>query len=98
MKRLVRLPPNKSTRDLRTIDLFQALCIVNADLSELKQLIKPRINWSSGHSYYTLEFEIIILFGLTELKAQVAWKENVGNIPFCDDSHLTLITGSRKTV
>ena len=98
MKRRVRLSPNKSTHNLRTIDLFQALCIVNANLSEFKQLINPRINRSSGHSYYTLEFEIIILFGLTELKAQVAWKENVGNIPFCDESHLMLITGSRKTV
>lgn len=30
---------------------------------------------------YRVEFDIVLLFGLTELKAQVAWKEGVSGIP-----------------
>ena len=79
MKLLVRLLPNKATRNLRTIDLFPALCIVNADVSEFKQSIQPQINRSSGLFFYRLEYDVIVLFGRTELKAQLAWKENVGS-------------------
>ena len=28
--------------------------------------------------FYYVEIDIILLFGMTELKAQVAWTENVG--------------------
>ena len=28
--------------------------------------------------YYRVKFAIVLLFGLTELEAMVAWKENVG--------------------
>lgn len=30
-----------------------------------------------GRLFYKANFDIILLFGLTELKAQVCWKENV---------------------
>ena len=54
------------------------MCIVSADLSEMKKLTQPQTNQQNGKHYYVLEFDIILLFGLTELKAQIAWKENVG--------------------
>ena len=67
-------------RNLPTIELFTTICIVDADLSsEFKRSFQPRINRNNGHLYYVLDFDIIILFGLTELKAQMAWKENVGD-------------------
>ena len=30
---------------------------------------------NGGHAYYKADFDIILLFGMTELKAQLAWKE-----------------------
>jgi hypothetical protein len=32
---------------------------------------------SDGRLFYKANFDIILLFGLTELKAQVCWKEKV---------------------
>jgi len=32
--------------------------------------------------YYRKEFDIILLFGMTELKAQLAWTENVSLLAF----------------
>ena len=31
-------------------------------------------------SFYNVEFDIILLFGTTELQAQVAWEENVSGL------------------
>jgi len=28
--------------------------------------------------FYSCDFDVVLVFGLTELKAMVAWKENVG--------------------
>ena len=28
-------------------------------------------------SYYRVDYDVILLFGVTELQAQIAWKENV---------------------
>lgn len=30
-----------------------------------------------GKTYYRVEFKVILLFGLTELKAQISWLEDV---------------------
>ncbi len=62
------------------IDYFSDLCEVTADLSEAKKSVQPEINLKSGDLYYRLYFDIVLLFGLTELKAQMAWIENVSNI------------------
>ena len=35
------------------------------------------LNYWSNQSYYTVEYDIVLSFGLTELAAQYAWKENV---------------------
>ena len=50
------------------------ICTIDIDLSHvpLGTLPKP-----SGGRYYRLDYEIVLLFGLTELKALAAWKENV---------------------
>ncbi len=52
------------------------LCCVTADTREaVKALALQRR--PDGKSYYTFSFDIIIIFGRTEMKAQICWKENV---------------------
>ncbi|KAK0476521.1 hypothetical protein EDD18DRAFT_1385271 [Armillaria luteobubalina] len=68
-----------STKDPQWIDvepdMYPVLCSVTADTREaakgLKLLRRP-----DGNSYFTLKFDIILLFGKPELKAQICWKEN----------------------
>ncbi|KAF9047806.1 hypothetical protein BJ165DRAFT_1403442 [Panaeolus papilionaceus] len=53
---------------------YTKLCTIEVDLSHLP--LQPRTKPSGGGSYYRLDYEIVLLFGLTELKALVSWKEN----------------------
>ncbi|KAE9395088.1 hypothetical protein BT96DRAFT_923111 [Gymnopus androsaceus JB14] len=54
--------------------MYSTACTVTADISQVspKRLRNPR----NGLIYYETEYDVILLFGLTELKAQIAWKEN----------------------
>ncbi|KZP18863.1 hypothetical protein FIBSPDRAFT_744893, partial [Athelia psychrophila] len=54
---------------------FSVLCKIEADTSKLSQTLKPR-NGPLGQ-YYRLDYSVVLLFGLTELKAQICWIENV---------------------
>ena len=51
------------------------LCTIEADLSRAPILTRPKT--TRDRIYYYVEWEIILLFGVTELQAQVAWTENV---------------------
>ncbi|KIY64371.1 hypothetical protein CYLTODRAFT_438236 [Cylindrobasidium torrendii FP15055 ss-10] len=53
---------------------FSTLCTIKSDVTTVQ--LRPGINAHTKGTYYILDFEIILLLGLTELKAQVAWKEN----------------------
>ena len=53
------------------------LCTIEADLS---QVTVTQPNTTGKGSFYRIDYDIILLFGLTELKAQVAWKENVSGL------------------
>ena len=64
---------------------FADLCEVTADVTKFKSSIKPH-NYR-GAKYYVLEFDIVLLFGLTELKAQIAWTRNVSRSSSQDDSN-----------
>lgn len=33
---------------------------------------------NGGKEYFRFELDVVLLFGLTELKAHIAWKEDVG--------------------
>lgn len=49
---------------------------------DLTKTLKPRtITGKNGQEelYYTINFEIALLFGLTEFKANVIWQENVSS-------------------
>ncbi|PFH48903.1 hypothetical protein AMATHDRAFT_5374 [Amanita thiersii Skay4041] len=54
---------------------FPDLCKITANVSEVKRTISPQFN-RSGQKYYNLDFDVVLLFGLTELKAQIAWNDN----------------------
>ncbi len=53
-------------QQLQSFLFFPALCIVSADISELKKSAKLRRN--KDRIYYDIDLDIIILFGLTEFK------------------------------
>ena len=53
---------------------YSKLCTIEADLS---LVIQRKVK--GFRSYYTVHFDIVLLFGMTELKAQIAWKENVSD-------------------
>ncbi|KDQ59135.1 hypothetical protein JAAARDRAFT_192677 [Jaapia argillacea MUCL 33604] len=55
-------------------DKFETLCTVTADMSEAAHGLSPRIG-KLGRLYYSINFQVVLLFGLTELKAYVAWME-----------------------
>lgn len=48
---------------------YHSLCHVTADTSKVKLV---HVDSVAG-SYYILDFKVVLLFGLTELKAQIAW-------------------------
>jgi hypothetical protein len=55
-------------------DNYPVVCTIEADTS----LVQPKKKVSRyGTTYYEISFQIAILFGLTELKAQIIYKENV---------------------
>jgi len=56
-------------------DQFSTLCTVRADITKLAKSLSPKRS-AEGSLYFALEIKIILLFGLTELTAQVSWMEN----------------------
>ncbi|GLB37868.1 putative ATP binding [Lyophyllum shimeji] len=59
-------------------DKFAISCYIRADTSSLVPTRITRFNAGSllPHVYYRIDFDIVLIFGLTELKAQIAWIEN----------------------
>lgn len=55
--------------------MFDKLCSVALETGGIKP--SRQTSPHSGVVYYKIKYDIVLLFGLTELKAQVAWKENV---------------------
>jgi len=54
---------------------FADLCKVTADITKLKGSIRPQTN-HRGTKFFVTKFDVILLFGLTELKAQIAWTQS----------------------
>ncbi|PPQ91319.1 hypothetical protein CVT25_006568 [Psilocybe cyanescens] len=53
--------------------MYSTLCLVTADTSKLP--MHPHFRCNSKSVYYQVLYDIILSFGLTELKAQIAWKD-----------------------
>ena len=56
-------------------DNYTKLCTIEADLSRVPLLPRPKFRGKG--KFYKVKYDIVLLFGMTELKAQVAWKVNV---------------------
>ena len=64
------------------LDNYTQICSIKADLSHI---VTPQSKVDG--KYYHIDFDIILLFGLTELKAQLAWLEKVRIAPFSTQRH-----------
>ncbi|KAL0574098.1 hypothetical protein V5O48_007857 [Marasmius crinis-equi] len=53
---------------------FPALCTIEADTPN--NLIDTGYDMRKGRSYHRCKFDVVLLLGLTELKAQISWKVN----------------------
>ena len=66
------------------------MCKVIAHTSKLVQSLPPQ-RAANGSTYYEMDYDVVLLFGLTELKAQISWMDKVrfvtvsnGLIYLCD--------------
>jgi len=64
-------------RDL-TVAMFTILCQVEADLSGCGGINRRQKSDGSG-VYYADSFNLVLSFGLTEFKVQIAWDEDVSH-------------------
>ena len=77
------------------------LCTIEADLSQAPILTQPNATGEGRH--YIINIDVILLFGMTELQAQLAWMENVSRLhmlfnPTDFGLILRVFLGSRETV
>ena len=59
-------------------DNYTKLCTIEADLSRAPMLTIPKATGKG--SFYRVDYDIVLLFGMTELKAQLAWTKNVSDL------------------
>ncbi|TFK63666.1 hypothetical protein BDN72DRAFT_902220 [Pluteus cervinus] len=57
-------------------DNLEVMCTVQADTSVASAALLPLQRRTDGQTYYELQYKLILLFGLTEFKAQICWEEN----------------------
>ncbi|PFH48911.1 hypothetical protein AMATHDRAFT_5380 [Amanita thiersii Skay4041] len=60
--------------DDRETEMFSNICEIVADVSPVKRFLSQQYDQSAR--FYRIDYEVVLLFGHTELKAQIAWKEN----------------------
>lgn len=59
------------------LPLLRNLCTLNADLSGLKNLLKPLDDNGPSGKYYRVVFKLVIGLGSTQLQARFRWEEQV---------------------
>jgi hypothetical protein len=62
----------------RFADTLKQLFVVTVEANILKRIILERQS-ANGARYWRYEYDLVIWFGGTELRAQVVWKENVSS-------------------
>jgi len=55
--------------------MFSNLCTVHADTSQVSKTLSPRRGFA-GLQFYRQQFSIVLMFGMTELQAQIGWMED----------------------
>jgi hypothetical protein len=59
--------------------MYSTLCVVEADTTELCKSLDPIHLINSRTTFYQIDFEVVLVLGLTELKAYICWKENASS-------------------
>ena len=73
-------------------DNYTKICTIEVDLSHIT--LTPRYKGKGERGqYFRLDYDLVLLFGLTELKAQVAWREGVRAFRFFHSPWLMLTFG-----
>ncbi|KAF8815839.1 hypothetical protein BYT27DRAFT_7078804, partial [Phlegmacium glaucopus] len=54
--------------------MYSTSCRVQADTTEICKSLQPQVG---AATFYKLDFEAVLVLGLTELKAYISWEENV---------------------
>jgi hypothetical protein len=67
---------------------YSLLCKIEMDLSGVDT--ESLAQTGPEGKFYLFHYKVILMFGLTELKAQVAWKENVSRAIGISCKHRTL--------
>ena len=62
-----------------TLEDFEEMCTIEAMISRSSKAISIH-KGQDGQPYHVLRFDVILLFGLTEFKAQFCWTENVSGV------------------
>jgi hypothetical protein len=55
--------------------MFANLCTVHADMPQASKTLSPRRDFA-GLQLYRQQFSTVLVFGMTELHAQISWMEN----------------------
>ena len=55
--------------------MYSTVCTIEVDLSKLSSSLVPQES-EDGKVYYEAGYEVALLFGLTELKAQLCWEDD----------------------
>ncbi|KAF8651113.1 hypothetical protein AX16_004888 [Volvariella volvacea WC 439] len=55
---------------------WRVMCTVEADFPTLNNIAHNKTSALLGKSYYEIDFKILLMFGCTEFKAQIAWVDN----------------------
>lgn len=61
-------------------DNYTKLCTIDINLSQIP--VKQCAKENGTGIYFAVEYDIVLIFGLTELKVQVAWLDH--NVSFYD--------------
>ncbi len=72
----LRAPNLATLLSIPRADDYSLYCSVTADTSIVAKSLHPQRR-ADGTYYYKLTFDVVMLFGMTELKAQLAWIEDV---------------------
>ena len=60
-------------------DRFTTICTLTADVSGVRKQMIPN---ATGGKYHAITFDVVMNFGLTELQAQLRWREEVNFLRF----------------
>ena len=64
------------------LDLYSELCTIEADLSHLWNTPNLQSMSKGDEVYFKVSYDLVMLFGGTEIQAHLSWKENVRSTIF----------------